>query len=115
MRTVPLLILLSCLLLLSACSSEKCIPAIWKTANVVALHKKGSVHNLNEYRPVSLTCIMCTVYEKLIREYILDGIEAVLNDKQHGLVRGRSCLSNLLETQFKDLFLVVLRPWVLYT
>ena len=85
-------------LLLSACSSEKCIPEIWKTATVVALHKKGSVHNPNEYRPVSLTCIMCKVYEKLIREYILDGIEAVLSDKQHGFMRGRSCLSNLLET-----------------
>ena len=85
-------------LLLSACSSEKCIPEIWKTATVVALHKKSSVHNPNEYRPVSLTCIICKVYEKLIREYILDGIEAVLSDKQHGFMRGRSCLSNLLET-----------------
>ena len=27
---------------------------------------------------------MCKVYEKLIREYILDGIEAVLSDKQGG-------------------------------
>ena len=85
-------------LLLSACASERCIPEIWKTATVVALHKKGSVHNPNEYRPVSLTCIMCKVYEKLIREYILDGIEAVLSSKQHGFMRGRSCLSNLLET-----------------
>ena len=41
---------------------------------------------------------MCKVYEKLIREYILDGIEAVLSSKQHGFMRGRSCLSNLLET-----------------
>ena len=50
------------------CASERCIPEIWKTATVVALHKKGSVHNLNEYRPVSLTCTMRMVYEKLIRE-----------------------------------------------
>ena len=76
-------------LLLSACASERCIPEIYK---------KGSVHNPNEYRPGSLTCIMCKVYEKLIREYILDGIEAVLSSKQHGFMRGRSCLSNLLET-----------------
>ena len=41
---------------------------------------------------------MCKVYEKLIREYILDGIEAMLSDKQHGFTRDRSCLSNLLET-----------------
>ena len=47
---------------------------------------------------MSLTCLMCKVYEKLIREYILNGIEAVLSDKQHGFVSSRSCLSNLLET-----------------
>ena len=81
----------SCLVL-GACASERCIPETWKTATVVALHKKGSVHNPNEYRPVSLTCIMCKVYEKLIREYILDGIEAVLSSKQHGFMRGRGAV-----------------------
>ena len=64
----------------------------------MALHKKSSVHNLNKYRPVSLTSLMCKLYEKLIREYILDRIEAVLSDKQHCFMRGRSCLSHLLET-----------------
>ena len=58
-------------LLFRACITERCIPEVWKTAIVVALHKKGSVHNPNEYRPVSLTCILCKVYEKLVREYIL--------------------------------------------
>ena len=56
------------------------------------------VHNPNEYRPVSLTCILCKVYEKLVREYILEGIEKAISSKQHGFTRGRSCLSNLLET-----------------
>ena len=51
-----------------------------------------------EYRPVSLTCILCKVYEKLVREYILEGIEKAISSKQHGFTRGRSCLSNLLET-----------------
>ena len=84
--------------LFNTCASERCIPEIWKTATVVALHKKGSVHNPNEYRPVSLTCIMCKTYEKLLREYILDGVEQLLSGKQHGFMKGRSCLSNLLES-----------------
>ena len=65
------------MLLFRACITERCIPEVWKTAIVVALHKKGSVHNPNEYRPVSLTCILCKVYEKLVRDYILEGIEKV--------------------------------------
>ena len=36
-------------LLFRACITERCIPEVWKTAIVVALHKKGSVHNPNEY------------------------------------------------------------------
>ena len=59
-------------LLFRACITERCIPEVWKTAIVVALHKKGSVHNPNEYRPVSLTCILCKVYEKLVRELHLN-------------------------------------------
>ena len=85
-------------LLFSACASEQYIPEVWKTATVVALHKKGSVHSPNNYRPVSLTCILCKAYEKLLREYILDGVEQVLSSTQHGFMKGRSCLSNLLES-----------------
>ena len=62
------------------------------------MHKKGSVHSPNNYRPVSLTCILCKAYEKLLREYILDGVEQVLSSTQHGFMKGRSCLSNLLES-----------------
>ena len=81
--------------------TKKLIPEVWKTAIVVALHKKGSVHNPHEYMPVSLTCILCNVYEKLVREYILESIEKAISSKQHGFTRGRSCLSplsNFLET-----------------
>ena len=58
-------------LLIGACITERCIPEVWKTA----CHSSGTVYNPNEYRPVSLTCILCKVYEKLAREYILEGIE----------------------------------------
>ena len=50
-------------LLFRTCITERCIPEVWKTAIVVALYKKGSVYNPNEYRPVSLICILCKVYE----------------------------------------------------
>ena len=85
-------------ILFNACIINEEIPLIWKTAHVVPLHKKGSVHLANNYRPISLTCILCKIYEKFIRKHILFHVESFISDKQHGFTTGRSCLSNLLET-----------------
>ena len=85
-------------LLLNKCVSEECIPSMWKSAVVVPIHKKGSVHLPENYRPVSLTCILCKIYETILREHILPYVIGIITDKQHGFVPGKSCLSNLLET-----------------
>ena len=85
-------------ILFNVCIRNEEIPKIWKTALVVPLHKKGSVHLANNYRPVSLTCILCKLYEKFIRKHILSHVLDLISDKQHGFTTGRSCLSNLLET-----------------
>ena len=85
-------------LLYNKCIEECKIPTIWKTANVVALHKKGSKKEALNYRPVSLTCILCKVYEQFLRRHILMLVEDKICNNQHGFVERRSCLSNLLET-----------------
>ena len=85
-------------LLLNKCVEQECIPSIWKNAVVIPLHKKGSVHMPENYRPVSLTCILCKLYETLLREHILSYVSDIITDKQHGFSIGKSCLSNLLET-----------------
>ena len=45
------------------CAQEQKIPRIWKVANVVGLHKKDSKTDPLNYRPVSLTCILCKIYK----------------------------------------------------
>ncbi|KAL5254844.1 hypothetical protein ACHWQZ_G014324 [Mnemiopsis leidyi] len=80
------------------CSETGTLPDIWKSASVVALFKKGTKSDPLNYRPVSLTCILCKVYEKLVREHLLDFLEERISKHQHGFVKGKSCLSNLLET-----------------
>ena len=84
--------------LFTKCFSTQSMPKIWKTANVTALHKKGSKTDRSNYRPISLTCILCKVYEKLLRAHILMHVESKINKQQHGFISGRSCLSNLLES-----------------
>ena len=85
-------------LLLNECINQESIPDVWKSAVVVPIHKKGSVHQPENYRPVSLTCILCKLYETLLREHILSYVIGIITDKQHGFMRSKSCLSNLLET-----------------
>ena len=84
--------------LFNKCIKDGKIPEIWKIATVIPLHKKGSIHLPCNYRPVSLTSILCKVYEKFIRKHILDFIKDSINSNQHGFSAGKSTLSNLLES-----------------
>lgn len=84
--------------LLNQCIKEKKIPSIWKTAIVIPLHKKGSMQEAGNYRPVSLTCILCKIYENVIKEYITERLYEKITTSQHGFMAGKSCISNLLET-----------------
>ena len=79
------------------CSNKGTLPEVWKTANVTALFKKGSKADPLNYRPVSLTCILCKVYERLLRSHIVIFLEDKISVHQHGFVKQKSCLSNLLE------------------
>ena len=84
--------------LFATCASTGKIPLAWKEAIVISLYKKGNKKDPLNYRPVSLTCIICKVYEKLIRKHLLKHIEQKIHPCQHGFVEKKSCLSNLLES-----------------
>ena len=53
----------------------------------------------DNYRPVSLTCVVCKVMEKLVRKALMDHLEEndIVTREQHGFVSGRSCIAHLLE------------------
>jgi hypothetical protein len=51
------------------------LPDNWKKANVTPLHKKGPKNLVENYRPISLTSIVCKTMEKFIRDIILDHME----------------------------------------
>ena len=80
------------------CTDTGKLPQVWKSANLSALFKSGSKTYPLNYRPVSLTCILCKVYEKILRDEILYFVKSKISPDQHGFVKGKSCLSNLLET-----------------
>ena len=76
----------------------KKIPSIWKIAYVISIHKGGSLHCAQNYRPISLTCVLCKLYEKIIRDRILFQILNKISEHQHGFCFGKSCTSNFLES-----------------
>ena len=75
------------------------IPDEWKLANVSPIFKKGKKSAPNNYRPVSLTCILCKLIEKIIREKIVEHLDKnnLISSKQHGFVTGRSCVTQLID------------------
>ena len=78
---------------------EKKVPSIWKDANVTPLFKKGKHYLASNYRPVSLTSQVCKIFESCIKDAVVNHLEEnnLLRLSQHGFMKKRSCLSNLLE------------------
>ena len=74
------------------------IPLDWKRANVSPIFKKGSRNLAENYRPISLTSIVCKMMETLIRDRLLEHLqkEKLLSPKQHGFISGRSTVTQLL-------------------
>ena len=76
------------------------IPNEWKIAHVTPVHKKGSKHSKENYRPISLTSIVCRVMERILKNKIVDHLERndLLSNEQYGFRSKRSCVLQLLET-----------------
>ena len=51
---------------------EGIVPLEWKEANINPLFKKGSRNKSVNYRPVSLTSVICKVLETIIRDHMMD-------------------------------------------
>ena len=72
------------------------IPADWKMANVVPIHKKGSKSEVTNYRPISLTSIIMKTYERLIRDDLLSRCQHLIDPRQHGFMAKKSCTTQLV-------------------
>ena len=77
---------------------EGVVPIEWKQANIIPLFKIGSRSKSDNYRPVSLTSVICKLLERLIKEHLVDFLvkNNLINPSQHGFLKLRSCLTNML-------------------
>jgi hypothetical protein len=69
------------------------VPKDWLDAHIVPVFKKGDKNTPSNYRPVSLTCILCKILEHIIQSSIMKHLDTlkILTDSQHGFRAKRSC------------------------
>ncbi|GAB0182246.1 mitochondrial enolase superfamily member 1 [Grus japonensis] len=74
------------------------VPVDWKLANVMPIYRKGQKEDPGNYRPVSLTSVLGKVMEQIILSVITQHVQVNqgIRPSQHGFVKGRSCLTNLI-------------------
>ena len=85
---------------------EGSLPSDWLKANVSPIFKKGEKSSPANYRPISLTCILCKIFEHIVTSNVVKHFDEnqILYDLQHGFRSKRSC-----ETQLTMLIEEILR------
>lgn len=78
---------------------KSCMTKKWKESLVSVLFKKGIKSLAGNYRPVSLTCILCKVLESILRDHFIEHMvrNQLFTDKQYGFISGRSSTLQLLK------------------
>ena len=76
------------------------IPDEWRKALITPIYKNGDCSCPANYRPISLTCIVCKTLEHIISTSIYNHSEEydILCPEQHGFRRRRSCETQLIST-----------------
>ena len=74
------------------------LPRDWKWDNISPIYKKGSNKIAENYRPISLTSVLCKLMESFIRQLIFEHLQTkrLLSSKQYGFINGRSTTIQLL-------------------
>ena len=74
------------------------LPEDWKLANIIPVFKKGDKTHVENYRPISLLCIVSKVLERCVLSKLRVHLLELINTSQHGfIIPGRSCTTQLVE------------------
>ena len=73
------------------------VPSDWTSANVTPLFKKCDKSSAANYRPISLTCILCKVMEHIIASNLVKHLDSngLMYELQHGFRERCSCETQL--------------------
>ena len=87
---------------------EEAVPEIWLKSLVCPIFKKGAKSDPGNYRPVSLTCVVCKVMESILVDALISHMvtNKLLRASQHGFLPGKSTVTCMLE------YLETLTKWM---
>ena len=91
---IPLLQPLHHLFTLSLIQSY--LPSQWRSHLIKPILKSGPIHLVENYRPISLLCIVSKVLEKIVHKKLVDYVLNSISDSQFGFLYDRSSLQQLL-------------------
>jgi len=85
------------------------LPAIWKDSIIMPIFKSGKRDNVGNYRPISLTCVLCRTLERIIAQQLTDYLitHDIISKHQYGFMKQRSTNTQLitcLEDWYKALY-----------
>ena len=75
---------------------ENIKPDIWSLSNIIPVPKSGDLAKPDNYRGISLTCVIAKMYNRMILNRIRDAIDPHLRDNQNGFRKGRTTVGQIL-------------------
>ena len=79
------------------------VPLQWKMANITPVHKCEDPTLATNYRSISLLCTLSKVLERCVYSHSYQHLEQHMHHMQHGFIRGKSTMTQLLEVYHKIL------------
>ena len=71
-------------------------PDMWSYMNIIPVPKSGDLSNTNNYRGISLICIIAKIYNRLILNRIRSAIDPKLRYNQNGFRPNRTTVAQIL-------------------
>ena len=75
--------------------SEGILPSEWKLTNVTSIFKSGDKTKSSHYRPISITSILCSLLESIIKNEVMEHCKGrdIFTDSQYGFGEKRGYYS----------------------
>jgi hypothetical protein len=77
--------------------SSGVFPVVWKESFIVPIFKNGDKRDISCYRGISILSAIPKLLEKMVCDKLTPIINTRISDKQHGFMKGRSTVTNLVE------------------